>query len=128
MQGNSFRPFFQKETSRKTPLFFDGNNTNLIAGMSSYALIMGDYKLITNKQNLNTGYELYNLTADPGEKNDIFEKQPEVVEKMLRLISEFREKNEQLRKYNLTKIDKKVNLSEEWEKTRQTLKALGYIN
>lgn len=128
MQGKSFKPLLQEKASRDVPLFFDGNSTNLLANRSSYALIINDYKLIANRENEIDRYELYNLTDDQAEKNNIFEKYPDVMKRMLQDMADFRKKNEALRKYNLSKIDKKVDLSEEWEKTRQTLKALGYID
>ncbi len=128
MQGKSFKPLFYAEAEGDDVLFFDGNNKNMMSHMSSYGLLMGDYKLITNREDNETIHELYNLKIDPGEKINIVKENPEILKKMLNIIAEFREKNEIRRKYNLSKIDKQVNLSEEWEKTREKLKALGYID
>lgn len=127
MQGKSFKPLFYDDESEANLLFFDGNNKNFVYNMSSYALIMGDYKLITNGVNKNYNYELYNLKNDPAEKINIVAGNPEILKTMLEIISGFREENEKRRKYNLSKIDKNVKLDEEWQKTQRLLKSLGYI-
>lgn len=128
MQGKSFIPLIHDELSENAPLYFDGNNRNLLYNMSSYALLMQNYKLISNRENKDTNYELYDIKNDPGEKINIVGEKPEILKKMLHIISDFQKQIEKRRKYNLSKIDRKVNLRKELKKTKQKLKALGYID
>lgn len=72
--GESILPLFEKETApRKKPLFFRHTGRT--------AVIDGDFKLLKEKKN-SKKYQLYNITKDRSEKNDLIDKNPVVAAKL----------------------------------------------
>jgi hypothetical protein len=51
---------------------------------------MGEWKAVKNgvTQNKNAPIELYNIVNDPSEKNNVADKNPEIVKQMQKLFSE----------------------------------------
>ncbi|HUG19421.1 MAG TPA: sulfatase-like hydrolase/transferase [Planctomycetaceae bacterium] len=72
--GMSLKPLFSKQLSKRdTPLGFRHTNRA--------ALIDNNYKILT--QNITKGeFELYDLDADPEEKQDLFNTKPDLAEQM----------------------------------------------
>ena len=68
------------------------------SGAGVFAIRQGDWKLI--EETKGAGYhegrkpgapgQLYNLAEDPWEQNDLWEEQPEIVEKLTRLLNQYR--------------------------------------
>lgn len=86
----------------------------------SSAIRLGDYKLIDfyNQNRM----ELYNITSDPGERNNLIEKEPKTAQSLLRELSKWREelgvkmKNKEVdkeKKDKKGKKEKKQNRGEE---------------
>jgi hypothetical protein len=63
-------------------LAFAAKNSSLVK--NELAIRQGNFKLITNDSFSNPS--LYNLKIDLGEKNDIVKQNPEVVQKLLKLL------------------------------------------
>jgi arylsulfatase A-like enzyme len=99
LDGNSILPVLTKnETLAERPLFWhfpiylqDGNKETqdvLFRTRPGSAIRLGDWKLIQYFEN--NDIELYNLTDDIGEKNNLAESNPEKVSELLGLLEQWR--------------------------------------
>ena len=70
------------------------------------------------------GPQLYDLSNDPGERNNLAAANPTRVHEMERLLQQRKEANEALRKRLIKRKHPEIELSEE---TRAELRALGYL-
>ncbi len=87
IEGRSFLPTLlgQEPTKEDRPLFFTRREGGTrYGGQSIYAVRLGDWKLLQNSpwQPL----ELYNVEADPQEKQDVTNEEPEKYKELLRLL------------------------------------------
>jgi len=127
-QGNSFKNLLVWNPIKSFLFSVENNNFTYFANAnlkSKYqdALLENNYKLIFLKDNTN---ELYDLTFDQDESNDISEKYPKLVNRMTKKIIEIREEN-RIRKKD--RMGKEGELKEKVDKELiEQLKSLGYIN
>jgi arylsulfatase A-like enzyme len=127
-QGESYSAlFYGRPISRRAPFFDRVSNSIKSKYTERDALLMDGYKLIVYKKGGKYVFKLFNLTDDSGEMKDISEENREIVRKMFKRITDLRKENKKRLEKNIAKIDKSVELDNEWEKTMEELKALGYI-
>lgn len=83
LDGTSILPALAgKEFQRKTPLYWRSNKKEY-----RIALREGDWKIIAKSDQ--TGFELYNLIADPRETTDQSAHEPEIFEKLKKALIEY---------------------------------------
>jgi len=83
----------ERREKREKPLFWKMDSRypapkNRPYHWVSYAIVDQEWKLMTDKDSTYT--ELYDLASDPFEKTDLKEKEPEVVERLLKRIEEWK--------------------------------------
>jgi len=128
MQGESYSALFSGEsTPCRSPYFDRVSNSIKSKYTESDALLMDGYKLSVYKKGGKYVFKLFNLSDDSGEMTDISAENREIVRKMFKRITDLRKGNRNRLEKNLAKIDKSTELDDEWEKTMEELKALGYI-
>jgi len=89
IQGISFFPTLKEEEQKKHPYLY----WELTERGGRIALRKGDWKIVrydVNKQEKDSQYELYNLTDDLSEKNNIANDHPEKVKDLVQLIQNAR--------------------------------------
>jgi len=85
MDGISLLPLIEDSNyDSKRPLFWHYPHYSNQGGIPAAAVRLGDYKLIQRLEN--SKMHLYNLSKDPGEKNDIANKYPKRVEQLTALL------------------------------------------
>jgi arylsulfatase A-like enzyme len=127
-QGESFYPLLTGDPFQSRAIYFDRIKNKIEdINVHSDALLMNGYKLIALNRKNKPVYALYNLADDPDELKDISENHPEIVRKMFQKILEFRMDCNERMKQNLMKMDEKIDLDQEAQKTLEMLKSLGYI-
>lgn len=128
-QGSSYSSLFDnKNIAERSPYFDSYNNRTKKNTKTCDALIHRNIKLIGNKKKSQDQWQLFDLSADPSELNDISSQKPLLMKFMLKKIMRIRKNIELIKKKNtseFTEHEKKLNLK--WEKTEETLKSLGYI-
>ncbi len=128
MQGKSYSTLLYGGSIPDRIAYFDVVTNNLeTKNLNVDALLMKGYKLVRQKRKKQPEFVLYNLAADPGETKNLTEKKTRLFKKMFKKIMDLRKENGARLKQNLEKIEKNVNLTEEWKKTITQLKALGYL-
>ena len=123
MQGSSFKKLIFDEPAQNKPLYFvDVREHDRVDG-----LLAGGVKLINLR---NGGLELFDLTADPAELNNLATSNPEKVQSLMSLIEPLRADNLRRQTVNLQGLDSLSNDLSEEDKAEllEKLKALGYIN
>ena len=126
--GRSFASLLTGGDYQSQPAFIDRiSNQFLDRFIDRDALVQDEYKLVAFFHRSKPAFELFNLAEDPGEQTDISEEYPEIVREMYKTILRLRQECDQKLKENLAKIDPSVDIDQAAEKTRQQLRALGYI-
>jgi arylsulfatase A-like enzyme len=87
IDGTSLLPLLTGNTLPKRPLFWHYPHYGNQGGEPSSTVRYGDYKLIRYWED--DRRELYQLSNDPGEQNDIFAKEPEAAANLDRRLSEW---------------------------------------
>ncbi|MBI5056276.1 MAG: sulfatase-like hydrolase/transferase [Nitrospirae bacterium] len=97
MEGRSLVPFINGNQMERRPVlisnFIKNHARGKIITNGAIAIIDGDYKLVCVLEEKKV--TLYNLKFDPDESNNIIEKEPEIAQRLLRII------NEELAKANM---------------------------
>lgn len=132
-QGNSFKNLLSRNPIKYFLFSIKKNNfayfdSAINKSTHHDALLENNYKLICLKD---TTYELYNLTDDPNESNDISKENPEIVNRMIKKITEIRKENRMKRENRIVteedlKFDKEI-LERLDKEIIEKLKYLGYI-
>lgn len=128
-QGKSYFPLFSRAVIDRKPLYFDAiSRYNIRKPTQKFvdALLADGFKLITRDRNTPL---LYDLSADPEERKNIAEENPEIVDKLHKQILAKRKANKKLRgKYTRNSIDKIFHVSKKHKREIiDNLKSLGYI-
>jgi arylsulfatase A-like enzyme len=128
LQGESFAPLLKGRSCEGRDIYIDriSNRINA-ANMSSEALLRGSYKLIVTRRDQKPVLRLYDLENDPGEIRDIAQENPEIVRELFQAVRELRADCDARLEENLAGIDPSLDVGREAQKTRDLLKALGYI-
>lgn len=128
------KPDYLLGKSMKNLLFYPKNNNPPLHGeifaetginLRKKALIDGHWKLIHTGEewrDFPEEYELYNLEDDPGEKNNLFLRNPVVTEYYKRRLKEWAQTQKELSKLGTEALLKTLS-----EKDIEELRALGYI-
>ena len=128
MQGKSYYSLFHGGLIQDRISYFDMATNSITKKPARIdALLMDGYKLVVNNKNDRYVLELFNLSLDPGETEDVSKKKPKILKKMYKKIQDLRRKNKIRFKQNLVKIDKNVDLDKELKKTMEHLRTLGYL-
>jgi arylsulfatase A-like enzyme len=128
MQGNSYTCLFKGGKTRDRILYFDRVTNYLEAPRAnSDALLMDGHKLIVERNKENVTFYLYNLAGDPGEMKNIFNRNKDIFKNLFNQLIKIRDENKKRLNQNLANAGNDVNLSREYKKTLNALKALGYI-
>jgi len=127
MQGKSYSALFHGGAMPDRIAYFDAVSNEVDAKIGMDALLIDGYKLVRQKKKNRPRFAIFNITDDPGETKNIADENPRLFKKMFKKIMELRKENGIRLQQNLAKIDKGVNLSEEWKKSVEQLKALGYL-
>ncbi len=124
----SFASLLKGRQYRPRPAFMDRiDNRFLDRFIDRDALVQDEYKLVAFFYRNKPAFELFNLVDDPGELNDISEDNPETVREMYKTILQLRLDCDQKLEENLAMMDPSFSINQAAEKTRQQLRALGYI-
>jgi hypothetical protein len=91
------------------------------------ALISDGYKLVTSRRDGRPVFELYDLTKDVGEQNDIVASAPGKVRMMYLTLLGLRRECDIRLEANLVSQDSEAEVNQAARKTREQLRALGYI-
>jgi arylsulfatase len=116
IQGKSLLAAARGSTDPLRPVFSEGR---LLDGRYAMAVRVGSWKLIRDLKNDRT--ELYDLDADPGEKDEAAARHPEKVKELLAELGAFQARNSALRPRFIggnPTLDRK---------TIEQLEALGYV-
>ncbi len=121
-QGESLEELIFDRSKYNKPLFFDDVRVH----DQIDALLENNFKLITA---LEDKFQLYDISKDPLELNNIATSNHEIMQSMLKKIADFREENKRRQAINITKIDPDDTqlTDEEKQEMLKELKALGYI-
>ncbi len=122
MQGESFVPLVLGRRGRDKLLYFDNIRTN----NQIDAAVENNYKLISLRNN---GFELYDLSADPDESNNIAGSNKHIIESMYSRIENMREWNRERQKANSSAVadSARITTPEKQRELLEKLKALGYV-
>jgi len=115
--GRSLKPLINGETIGEVPIFIEsGDNLE-----HSEGFVIGvrtpKFKYFRDRDNPMKNVNLYDLDADPSERNNMANSMPEIVSRMEDIIDKF-----QIKSFNMD-----ANVDEDDEKIKQELKKLGYI-
>jgi arylsulfatase A-like enzyme len=122
MQGQSFMDLLIGKDKKDGHLYFDDVRKHTQID----AIIENNFKLICLE---GQKFELYDLTNDPEEEQNLTSSRPELVEFMYEKILEIRKNNELKRKENMAALTDDIDKRSEEEKKAllQRLKSLGYL-
>jgi arylsulfatase A-like enzyme len=122
MQGQSFLDLLLGKDKKEGVLYFDDVREH----EQIDALIENNFKLICLE---GKKFELYNLSKDPEEKQNLASTRPELVESMHKKIQEIRKINELKRKENMAAMTDDIDKRSEKQQREllKRLKSLGYI-
>lgn len=129
-QGQSALPLLQKKGERRRPIFVERPPTEHFASpypwkMGAYAVIADGWKLVWNFQKYHASrpeFELYDIRSDPGDRQNVAPRHPEVVRKLSKLLKDW-EKDAKARRLPSDEEAERGMTPEE----RARLRALGYI-
>jgi arylsulfatase A-like enzyme len=123
MQGVSFKKLMLDGQNRNKPLYFaDVREHGRVD-----ALLAGGVKLISLRDG---GFELFDLTDDPAELNNLALSDTGKVQSLMKFIQSIREENLRRQAINLERMgpDDKDMSEEDKAELLEKLKALGYVN
>jgi arylsulfatase A-like enzyme len=122
MMGKSYKSLLLASLKREGILYFDDVREHQFKD----ALREGNYKLICRADG---AFELYDISTDPEESNNLASSRPELVRSMLAKLEAIREKIAGRRQENLAAVYENVDRRSPAEKRRimRQLKSLGYL-
>ena len=121
-QGRSFKTHMFDDSPKRAPVYF----TDVRGHTHIDALLEDNLKLISREDG---GFELYDLSTDPGEAINISSSRPDRRDSMFQKILAIREMNKERKSMNVTVVgDSTIQVTdEEMRKTMENLRSLGYL-
>lgn len=133
VKGKSFTALFRDDNKKDRWPYFDRMTNPLPPKMkfkkrNCDALIFNWFKIITYNWKGKNYHKLYNLKDDPLEMKNLSAEKKDIVDRLYKEILKIRRDNDFRFRKNMDKLDKSIDIDSEWEKTREKLKSLGYLN
>lgn len=123
-----FRASLSRHTGSLHPIYMDRIANRFLDRYIDYdALLIDGYKLVTFLRDGKPVVELYNLTTDPEEQNDISTDAPEIVRSMVKSLQRFRQDCDLRLEENMGGLRSDPESERTAQKAREQMRALGYI-
>jgi arylsulfatase A-like enzyme len=127
-EAQPFHRILSRHTGPAAPIYMDRIANRFLDRYIDYdALISDGYKLVTSLRDGRPVFELYDLTKDVGEHNDIAASAPGKVRMMYKTLLALRRECDLRLEENLVTLDSDAEVNQAARKTREQLRALGYI-
>ena len=121
IDGQSLFPLFNEQKINELPIFLETSPLIQIKSNDTIGIRTSHYKYFRDKDDKEKLQNLYDLTIDPYEENNIIDENPEVVKEMEEIISKLRTNSKFDGEFDDEEFDDK-----ELDEIEKELKKLGY--
>ena len=119
LDGRNLEPLFSGNPIKENPIFIESGDTQERKTGYLIGVRTTDYKYLRSRKNVNKDVSLFDIRIDPLEKNNIASQNPDLIQKLEKILSQFITNNKNNDNSTLSDSDD--------EQISKELKKLGYI-